>query len=131
VFVRSRCSASYRIATAVARHREMDPPRFGLTLVLVDDPANQQRFLAGMPTGMDVMSVRPGRLPRRLVADMPCAVSVGPGRRVRHAAGISGPTEFVRFTEACGDYQIRQWCRAAFAEWAQAAKNGKSGRARP
>jgi hypothetical protein len=125
VFVQSRCLASYRVAAAVARHWEIDPPEFDLTLVLVDEPANRDRFLDGMPAGMQVMGVRPARLPHRLVASVPCAVSVGRGRRVRHAGGISGPLAFVRFTEACGDYQIRHWCRAAFTGWARAA-NGSS-----
>jgi hypothetical protein len=124
VFVQSRCFASYRIAAAVARHWEIDPPEFTLTLVLVDEPANRARFLAGMPPGMQVIGVRPARLPRRLVAGVPCAVSVGRGRQVKHAGGISGPLEFVRFTEACGDYQIRHWCRAVFTEWARAADTG-------
>jgi hypothetical protein len=123
VFVQSRCFASYRIATAVARRWEIDPPDFGLALVLVDEPANRERFLAGMPPGMEVMNVRPARLPRRLVASLPCAVSVDRGRRVKHAGGISGPLEFVRFTEACGDSQIRHWCRAAFTGWARVANS--------
>jgi hypothetical protein len=125
VFVQSRCFASYRIAAAVAQHWEIDPPEFGLSLVLVDEPANRERFILGMPAGMEVMNVRPARLPRRLVASVPCAVSVDSRRRVMHAGGISGPLEFVRFTEACGDYQIRHWCRAAFTRWARLA-NGDS-----
>jgi hypothetical protein len=122
--VQSRCFASYRIAAAVAQHWEKDPPEFDLTLLLVDEPVNRERFLVGMPAGLEVMNVRPARLPRRLVASVPCAVSVGPERRIKHAGAISGPLEFVRFTEACGDYQIRHWCRAAFTGWALAADGG-------
>lgn len=124
VFVRSQCFSSYRIAAAVAQHWEMNPPQFGLSLVLVDEGANRDRFLADAPRGMEVMSVRPARLPRRLVRSLPCAVSVDGGRQVKHAGAISGPVEFVRFTEACGDYQIRHWCKAVFIGWARAMNGG-------
>jgi hypothetical protein len=124
VFVRSQCFASYRLAAAVAQHWEMNPPQFDLSLVLVDEGANRDRFLVGAPRGMEVMSVRPARLPRRLVRSLPCAVSVDGRRQVKHAGAISGPIEFVRFTEACGDYQIRHWCKAAFIGWARAMNGG-------
>jgi hypothetical protein len=124
VFVRSQCFASYRLAAAVAQHWEMDPPQFDLSLVLVDEGANRDRFLVGAPRGMEVMSVRPARLPRRLVRSLPCAVSVDRRRQVKHAGAIPGPIEFVRFTEACGDYQIRHWCKATFIGWARAMNGG-------
>lgn len=114
-FIRPRCLASHSLAGVIAEQGEGRRPECSLTLVVVGDDVSARRLAASLPAFVETVQARPRQFPRSLRSALPCAVSLGEGGRVRHFGKIGGPSELVRFAEASGDYEVRQWCRYAFS----------------
>jgi len=123
IFVRARCLASYRAATLIADQAGLDAPGFPVIVAVADNARDAQRFAAAVARCVELVRVRPARLPKELRASIPCAVTLGPGRRVRHADSIGTPAQFAKFTEACGDAQVRSWLTRALGSSAQFGPN--------
>lgn len=120
IFVQSRCLASYRATSLIADQAQIDESGFPVIVVMVDNASDAERFAATVARCIELVRVPPSRLPRELRSSLPCAVTIGPGRQVRHGGNIGTPTQFAKFMDACGDAQVRGWLKRALASSAQA-----------
>jgi hypothetical protein len=115
IFVRPRCVASRRLMTLI--DDELDPTKSEVPVILaVVGEHDEARRLAAASRQCGLVHILASQLPREIRDSIPCAVMLAPGRRVRHAGGMSDTATVARFIEACGDRRIRQWFNGLPAE---------------
>jgi hypothetical protein len=112
IFVRPRCIASRRLMTLIDGRLDAMKSEVPMTVAVVGEHGEAQRLANSALGRSQLVHVRPGRLPRELRGFIPCAVTLAPGRRVRHAGAMGDDAAVARFIEACGDKRVRQWFNA-------------------
>jgi hypothetical protein len=117
IFVRPRCVASRRLMTLIDAKLQAAKSEVPVILAVAAEP-DEARRLAAASESAGLLHLPPGRLPEEIRGSIPCAVMLAPGRRVRHAGGMSNAAAVGSFIEACGDKRIRQWFNGLPAELA-------------
>lgn len=109
IFVQPRCVASRRLMGLIDDRLDAMKSEIGVTVAVAGEHDEARRLAVSAPGRYQLVHIPHSRLPSELRESVPCAVMLAPGRRVRHAGGMSDDAAVARFIEACGDSRVRQW----------------------